>query len=251
MINRIRNQVLTALLFLTTTIKRLLNYIPSAIYDSIISSNLTNYSYERLLTLIDRHPLPKDRALRILDIGVGTAVPLFNIWDRLPQNVEVMGVDIDHSYILKAQRLFKEVARAQGSRRICLQEKNFYEMNVADNGSFDLIVFSSSFMLMPFRDRALELAKTLLNDDGKILFILTLQPSQKKKSYLTQVIEYWKPKLKYLITIDFGQITYEGDFKRLLEDAKLTTSYKERMANNFLTKFFRVFLYETYKSSAK
>jgi ubiquinone/menaquinone biosynthesis C-methylase UbiE len=214
---------------------------------------LTNYSYERLLTLIEKHPLPKDRPLRVLDIGVGTAVPLYHIWDKLPKNVDVMGVDIDHSYILKAQRLFKDIERQQGSRKVCLQEKNFYEMSAQANGTFDLIVFSSSFMLMPFRDRALELAKSLLNDDGKVLFILTLQPSQKKKSYLTQVLEYWKPKLKYLITIDFGQITYEDDFERLLEDQKLVTTYKERLSklNNIPTKLFRVFLYETKRSTSK
>jgi len=63
---------------------------------------LTNYSYERLLTLIDKHPLPKNRELRMLDIGVGTAVPLYNIWNKLPKQIEVLGVDIDHSYVLKA-----------------------------------------------------------------------------------------------------------------------------------------------------
>ena len=74
------------------------------IYDTLISDTITNYSYERLVTLIKKHPLPKERPLRMLDIGVGTAVPLFNIWNSLPKNIEVVGVDIDHSYILKAQR---------------------------------------------------------------------------------------------------------------------------------------------------
>jgi SAM-dependent methyltransferase len=50
---------------------------------------------------------------------------------------------------------------------------------------FDLIVFSSSFMLMPERERAIEHAKSMLEDGGKILFILPLEPSQAKKSYLT------------------------------------------------------------------
>lgn len=79
-----------------------LHYIPSLIYDTLISKMLTNYSYERFLKRIEKHPLPKDRPLRILDIGVGTAVPLYNIWNKLPKSVDVMGVDIDHSYVLKA-----------------------------------------------------------------------------------------------------------------------------------------------------
>lgn len=47
--------------------------------------------------------------MRILDIGVGTAVPLLHIWEKLPKNIELLGVDIDHLYILKAQSLFKDV----------------------------------------------------------------------------------------------------------------------------------------------
>lgn len=161
---------------LSLIVRWALSYIPSTIYDTVISKMLTNYSYERLLTLIEKHPLPKDRPLRMLDIGVGTAVPLFNIWNKLPKNIDVMGVDIDHSYVLKAQRLFKDISNNQGSRHITLEEKNFYEMSVQKNGKFDLIVFSSSFMLMPYRAEALELAKSLLVENGKIIFILTLQP---------------------------------------------------------------------------
>jgi ubiquinone/menaquinone biosynthesis C-methylase UbiE len=38
----------------------------------------------------------------MLDVGVGTGVPLYSVWGMLPENCEVLGVDIDHSYILKA-----------------------------------------------------------------------------------------------------------------------------------------------------
>lgn len=82
---------------------------------------------------------------------------------------------------------------------------------------------------MPYRLRALELAKTLLNENGRIIFILTLQPAQKKKAYFSKLIEYWKPKMKYLITIDFGEITYEDDFELLLREARLKTVFKERL----------------------
>jgi hypothetical protein len=47
-------------------------------------------------------------------------------------------------------------------------------MNPKTYGKFDIIVFSSSFMLMPFHDKAIELAKELLEEKGKIYFILTL-----------------------------------------------------------------------------
>jgi hypothetical protein len=33
---------------------------------------------------------------------------------------------------------------------------------------------------------------------------------------LTRFSEYIKPKMKYLTTIDFGKITYEDEFEKLL-----------------------------------
>jgi hypothetical protein len=38
----------------------------------------------------------------MLDIGVGTAYPLFRIWSTLPEHVDVLGVDYDHYYVVKA-----------------------------------------------------------------------------------------------------------------------------------------------------
>jgi ubiquinone/menaquinone biosynthesis C-methylase UbiE len=168
----------SVLSFLTTImglIKPYLMSIPSSIYDIIISRTLTNISYERLVRLINQHALPKGRKLRILDIGVGTAVPLHFIWNSLPLEVEVLGVDYDKSYIQKAQRLFKNIQASGGSRKIELKEMNFYEMDPQQYGTFDIIVFSSSFMLMPQRERALEISKKLLVKGGKLMFILTLQ----------------------------------------------------------------------------
>lgn len=103
-------------------LKHLAIWIPSTIYDTLISKMLTNYSYERLATLINAHRKSGDEPLRILDIGVGTAVPLYRIWERLPMRLDLLGVDIDRSYILKAQRLFRNIVEAGGSRKVQLRE---------------------------------------------------------------------------------------------------------------------------------
>jgi SAM-dependent methyltransferase len=50
---------------------------------------------------------------------------------------------------------------------------NFFEMEKSSE-SFDLIIFSSSFMLMPNREKALEIAKSRLSPNGRIFFLLTL-----------------------------------------------------------------------------
>ena len=56
-----------------------------------------------------------------------------------------------------------------------------------------------------------------------------------------------KPKLKYLTSIDFGQITYDEDFENMLKTAGLSVTWKERLnkKGNLPTKIFRVFCYET------
>jgi len=45
---------------------------------------------------------------------------------------------------------------------------------------FDVIVFSSSFMLMPDRLKALNIAKEHLNKGGNIYFLLTLHTKRSK-----------------------------------------------------------------------
>ncbi|CAD8105497.1 unnamed protein product [Paramecium primaurelia] len=225
---------------LLTKILHILYVIPSTIYDMIISNFLTKYSYERLVFYMNQKN-PK----RILDIGVGTGSPLKHIWNQLPQNCEVLGVDIDQAYVLKANNIFRNYNL--GGRKLEIRYQNFYEVTEKKEGKFDAVVFSSSFMLMPKRIEALELAKSLLNPGGSIYFILTLQPDSKKNSTFLQFVEYIKPKIKYFTTIDFGQITYEKEFETLLSKTQLKIVNKEKLNKDFNipTKIFRVFVYET------
>lgn len=54
--------------------------------------------------------------------------------------------------------------------------------------------------------KAIELAKKLLKTNGKIIFFLTLHAHE------SQIIKKMKPLLKYLSTIDFGNITIGKKF---------------------------------------
>jgi hypothetical protein len=89
---------------------------------------------------------------------------------------------------------------------------NFYELANKTDVKFDVIIFGSSFMLMPNQQKALEIAKSKkdfnldsLNIDGKIYFLLTIY---QQKSLLNNIMDYLKPYLKYLTTVDFGKVTY-------------------------------------------
>jgi len=161
---------------------------------------------------------------------------LSSIIDRFPADTHITGIDIDKNYVQAAQKRFN------GRRNIEIREQNFYELENSKE-RYDLIVFSSSFMLMPFREKALEIAKTLLTQNGKIIFLMTLYEKKDKFKFIEKV----KPYIKYYTTVDFGQITYEADFMHLLDECGLKPLKQERIYHkmNPLLKLFRVFYVET------
>lgn len=132
---------------------------------------------------------------RILDVGVGTGHPLSSIVKRIPKNVEVTGIDIDTNYLKAAKKIFSE------NKNVEIKFMNFYDMEKETDLKYDVIIFSSSFMLMPDRERALKIAKNILADNGKIYFLMTLF---QKKGFFQEFTGKVKPYLKYLTSIDFG-----------------------------------------------
>ncbi|MCP1366913.1 methyltransferase domain-containing protein, partial [Halomonas sp. BBD48] len=82
-------------------------------------------------------------------------------------------------------------------------------------GPYDAVYFSASFMLLPEPDRALRHCCELLRPGGRIFFTQTIQTRP------SRWMETLKPVLKRVTSIDFGQVTYEDDFKAQLRDAGL------------------------------
>lgn len=53
--------------------------------------------------------------------------------------------------------------------------------------------------------------------------------------------------LKYLSTIDFGQVTYRSDFEAFLIGHNLKLSFNERCTGNFFLNMFKFYIYEAEK----
>lgn len=104
---------------------------------------------------------------------------------------------------------------------------SFYDVETLKKGLYDIVFFSFSFMLMPDRKQALELAKRITKDGGRIIFMLTLNRSR------NALFERLKPLIKRITTIDFGQVVYENDFTELLEASGLTVRTKQRLYSRF------------------
>ena len=212
----------------------------SFIYDIVVSRPVTSHTYYRLLQRMKANSSDFKQLESILDVGVGTGTALSYIIPDLNKDVKIIGVDIDQNYVDYCQKLFKT------RNNITILLKDFNEMDDKDLKSlevenrFDVIFFSSSFMLMPNKIKTLEKARSLLKQNGKIYFVLTLFEKRKK------LIERFKPLLKYATTIDFGEALTESQFLEILKESGLNVNYKERIEKKYFPcfKIFRYFLIE-------
>lgn len=171
------------------------------IYDATILG-LTTRLYQAVL---ERLPT----GARVLDVGVGTAGALTrNASLVVGKELSVVGIDIDVDYVDRAQKL---VDKADLASQVQVHLASVYDF--ADNIGFDAVYYSSSFMLLPDPAGALRHTLGLLRPGGLVYFTQTFQ---EKRSPL---MEKLKPVLKAVTTIDFGQVTYEADFRQVVADA--------------------------------
>lgn len=168
--------------------------IRSSIYDTLILKLTAKWYAE----VIDRLP----ESAELLDVGIGTAGALLANAERVGEKgIRVIGVDIDADYIQRAQqRLADSVLADRSEARL----ESVYDHR---GGPYDAVYFSASFMLLPDPEGALHHCAKLLKPGGRVYFTQTFQTRP------SRWMELFKPLLKRLTSIDFGQVTYEEDFR--------------------------------------
>jgi ubiquinone/menaquinone biosynthesis C-methylase UbiE len=233
MIGTLIAKVLTFIVSMVRSVFQKLN-IPSLIYDTFITKPLTRYAYKQIA---EEAYYDFRKANSLLDVGTGTGEALMFIKQYIPASVKIVGIDIDPYYIEKAKKRFQNDKNAE------MRFQDFYTLENTKE-KYDIIIFSGSFMLMPDQDKALEVAKKLLNPGGKIYFFMTLYAKRRV------LLEKIKPLIKDYTSIDFGKITYENEFVQLLEKNNLTKNKMMRIMPtcNFLFHIFRVFMIEAQPS---
>lgn len=147
-----------------------------------------------------------------------------------------MGVDYNKFYIEAAKKRFENFPNVE------IKEMNFYDIENEIKRKFDVVVFSSSFMILPRPYDALKIAQRVLNKGGKIYFLMTLFEN---KGYFEKIIELVKPYLKYVSSVDFGRITYESEFEKLIVDSGLKILEKWRCTGSIFQKIFKIYMVET------
>lgn len=178
-----------------------LSKIVSGIYDKIII-NMTEVWYKTVLERQNQNAI-------ILDVGIGTAGALLRCKDTIKsKNLHIIGVDYNDFYIKAAEEYIKD---NEMEDYITVHPLNIYdEIKVhkvledsikGDVKKVDSVYFSGSFSLLPDPSGALLAVKKVLKEGSGRIFIT--QTYQKRTLPLLSQV---KPMLKYVTTIDFGQL---------------------------------------------
>ena len=185
----------------------------SDVYDAVII-RMTKAWYRVVL-----EDLPSGS--RVLDVGIGTASALGeNAKLVRTKKLTFVGVDYNAQYISRARRVVDETGI---SDRVSVHCKSLYDENLPSvtGSDFDAAYFSGSFSLMPDPAEALRVASKLVKDGGPVYITQTFQ----KRSI--PFLQYFKPAIVYLTSIDFGQLIYERDVLKIIKDAGMVAIRNE------------------------
>lgn len=108
-------------------------------------------------------------------------------------------------------------------------------------GLYDAIYFSASLMILPDPVNALNHVKNMLNENGRIFVTQTIETN---RSFLVELV---KPLLKYILTIDFGSVTYERDLLAAFKSANLKLQLNKPISGTSIhdSRSFRLFVLES------
>ena len=157
---------------------------------------------------------------RVLDIGVGTGASLMSQLEQIKKKqIQWLGIDINDTY-LKACR--EKIIRQQADEFIQVRTQSVYDLK--EDEPLDAIYFSASFMLLPDQKKALMTVKESLKPEGIICFTQTFETKP------APIMEMIKPLLRKFTTVDFGVVTYEEPFLKLLNECSLEPIHNEVMS---------------------
>jgi len=189
------------------------------IYDFFITS-MTKKWYR---TVLQRLP---EGAL-LLDVGIGTGTALLKNFDLIQKHkFRIHGIDYDLDYVKKCQKLIQQY---NAENILTVEHVSVYDYKGKSEEKFDAAYFSGSLMIMPNPVKALQHVMQLMKDDGRIYCTQTFEG---KKNVLMEKV---KPLLKFLTTIDFGQVTYEKDFLQTFQTAGLEIEENIAMEGTYRT----------------
>ncbi len=172
------------------------------LYDRVLTG-LTAGWYREVLTR-----LPAGASL--LDVGIGTGSAIArNARLIRAKDIHILGLDIDRDYLSRCEKV---LSRSDLSNHVTPCLTSVYDHC---SGPYDAVYFSASFMLLPDPVGAIKHVSSQLAPGGWVFFTQTFHHG---KSLLVEKV---KPMLHHFTTIHFGRVTYEDDFREVLDESGL------------------------------
>eukprot|EP00927_Polykrikos_kofoidii_P015803 TRINITY_DN17077_c0_g1_i1.p1 TRINITY_DN17077_c0_g1~~TRINITY_DN17077_c0_g1_i1.p1 ORF type:complete len:309 (+),score=63.97 TRINITY_DN17077_c0_g1_i1:91-927(+) len=151
---------------------------------------------------------------RLLIVNIGTASALVRNAELVAKNqLIIVGTDSDGENIKKARRATRYVGIV---KQVVLHCKSIHDPQLhelfADAARFDAAYINGSLTEMSDPSRTLRATASMLKDGAKIYITETVQNTP------SPVLQWAKPLLKRLTTVDFGKVTYWSDLQRIIDD---------------------------------
>ena len=150
----------------------------------------------------------------ILDVGIGNGLMMRNYHSLIKsKGLRITGIDINRNYINHCDRLIRTYGL---ENHIEIHHESVEAYKPPLKGYFDFILFSMSFMLFNDQQLVLDQVEDWLKPGGEIVFFQTMFSDR------SRLVEFIKPRLKYITSVDFGKVIYEEDFVALLNENNLS-----------------------------
>lgn len=212
-------------------LKGLILYLFSYIYDICVTYPLTRSIYIHFSKTFSSQS--NNKKISMIDVGTGTGTPLKSILDKV--NFEkVLAIDINRGYLEKARENFRNNLNVE------VRYQDFMTIDKDVQEKYDVVFFGFSLMLLPDREEALRIAQRMLKPNGKIYMFLTLYHKKNK------IVEWIKPRLKYVFSIEFGDVVYYDQLSDIIKNAgfKIVSSEKLGWKLSVLLHFFKIYALE-------
>lgn len=168
--------------------------------------NATFYCYENCLNYFAPESV-------ILDVGIGNGTMIHDFHPVIREKgLEINGIDINRHYLSQCGDLIRKY-RMENHIRIYHQAVEQFRPPAPR--CYDFILFSMSFMLFQDQQAVLDRVLEWLKPDGCLVFFQTVFWDH------SRLLDFLKPKLVYLTTVDFGTVVYGDEFQDFLRENRL------------------------------
>jgi ubiquinone/menaquinone biosynthesis C-methylase UbiE len=180
------------------------------IYDIVIV-RMTRVWYAAVLDRLEPNS-------RLLDVGIGTATALVSGKNKsviIDKQLKIIGIDYEAAYVKKASFVCQQAGLSQQVKVYCqsIYDDKLHGLFSTERERFDAAYFPGSITLMPDPAEALKCAARMLKPGGVIYVTQTFQNRP------SPFMEWLKPRLHKLTTIDFGRVTYHTEVAQIVRKA--------------------------------